>query len=76
MQKWLSVVGIGEDGVLGLNPVARSLVEQAEVLVGGDREKLIWASLLNKLMKPRRLKSRLHKQSPPARTNLKIGFQI
>jgi hypothetical protein len=26
--------------------------------------------------KPRRLKSRLYKQSPPARTNLKIGFQI
>ncbi|MBW4446240.1 MAG: hypothetical protein KME38_04990 [Spirirestis rafaelensis WJT71-NPBG6] len=55
MQKWLSVVGIGEDGILGLNPVARSLVEQAEVLVGGDhhlnmlsesdhRKKLIWAS--------------------------------
>ncbi|MBD2603174.1 bifunctional cobalt-precorrin-7 (C(5))-methyltransferase/cobalt-precorrin-6B (C(15))-methyltransferase [Scytonema hofmannii FACHB-248] len=58
MQKWLSVVGIGEDGILGLNPVARSLVEQAEVLVGGDRhlnmlpesdrrEKLVWASPLN-----------------------------
>lgn len=37
MQKWLSVVGIGEDGLPGLSQVARSLVEQAEVLVGGDR---------------------------------------
>ncbi|MBW4553694.1 MAG: precorrin-6y C5,15-methyltransferase (decarboxylating) subunit CbiE [Aphanocapsa sp. GSE-SYN-MK-11-07L] len=55
MQKWLSVVGIGEDGLAGLSPVARSLVEQAVVIVGGDRhlamlppddrrEKLIWAS--------------------------------
>jgi precorrin-6Y C5,15-methyltransferase (decarboxylating) len=54
MQKWLSVVGIDEDGVLGLNWVTRSLVEQAEVLVGGDRQlnilaksdKLNWASPL------------------------------
>lgn len=37
IQKWLSVVGIGEDGLPGLNPVARSLVDRAEVLVGGDR---------------------------------------
>ncbi len=36
-QKWLSVVGIGEDGLPGLNPAARSLVARAEVLVGGDR---------------------------------------
>lgn len=37
MQKWLSVVGIGEDGWDGLSAVARSLINQAEVLVGGDR---------------------------------------
>lgn len=37
MQKWLAVVGIGEDGVPGLSPIARSLVDSAEVLVGGDR---------------------------------------
>lgn len=36
-QQWLSLVGIGEDGVPGLNPVARSLLNAAEVLVGGDR---------------------------------------
>jgi precorrin-6B C5,15-methyltransferase / cobalt-precorrin-6B C5,C15-methyltransferase len=57
MQKWLSVVGIGEDGLAGLSPVARSLVDQATVIVGGDRhlallpaddprEKLVWASPL------------------------------
>jgi precorrin-6Y C5,15-methyltransferase (decarboxylating) len=37
MQKWLSIVGIGEDGFPGLPPVARALVAQAEVLVGGER---------------------------------------
>lgn len=37
MQKWLSVVGIGEDGLEGLNPVGRSLLAQAAVVVGGDR---------------------------------------
>ncbi len=55
MHKWLSIVGIGEDGLPGLSQVAYSLVKQAEVLVGGSRhlsmlpendasEKLIWSS--------------------------------
>ncbi|MDA8232069.1 MAG: precorrin-6y C5,15-methyltransferase (decarboxylating) subunit CbiE [Magnetospirillum sp.] len=34
---WLTVVGIGEDGMDGLAPAARALVEAAEVLVGGGR---------------------------------------
>jgi precorrin-6Y C5,15-methyltransferase (decarboxylating) len=34
---WLSVIGIGEDGLTGLSPAARRLVDQAEVLVGGAR---------------------------------------
>jgi precorrin-6B C5,15-methyltransferase / cobalt-precorrin-6B C5,C15-methyltransferase len=37
MHKWLSVVGIGEDGWAGLSAVARSLIDRAEILVGGDR---------------------------------------
>jgi precorrin-6B C5,15-methyltransferase / cobalt-precorrin-6B C5,C15-methyltransferase len=36
-QQWLSVVGIGEDGLSGLSPVARSLIDAADVLVGGER---------------------------------------
>jgi precorrin-6B C5,15-methyltransferase / cobalt-precorrin-6B C5,C15-methyltransferase len=55
MHKWLSVVGIGEDGLQGLNPVGLSLVEQAKIIVGGERhlamlspsdnrEKIIWAT--------------------------------
>ncbi|HEY9629749.1 MAG TPA: precorrin-6y C5,15-methyltransferase (decarboxylating) subunit CbiE [Coleofasciculaceae cyanobacterium] len=53
-QKWLSIVGIGEDGLPGLSPIARSLVDGAEMLVGGDRHlamlppddrpRLSWAS--------------------------------
>ena len=37
MKSWLAVVGIGEDGLAGLAPAARALVETAEVLVGGAR---------------------------------------
>lgn len=37
MSRWLSVVGIGEDGLDGLAPAARTLVETAETLVGGRR---------------------------------------
>ena len=34
---WLHVVGIGEDGLDGLLPAVRTLVETAEVIFGGDR---------------------------------------
>lgn len=34
---WLAVVGLGEDGLTALTPSARTLVETAEVLVGGAR---------------------------------------
>ncbi len=37
MTRWLSVVGIGEDGFAGLAPAARTLIETAQVLVGGAR---------------------------------------
>lgn len=35
--RWLSVVGIGEDGLPGLPAAARALIEGAELLVGGER---------------------------------------
>jgi precorrin-6Y C5,15-methyltransferase (decarboxylating) len=55
VHKWLSIVGIGEDGLAGLSAVAHALIAQAEVLVGGERhlamlpaddsrETLIWTS--------------------------------
>lgn len=34
---WLHVVGIGEDGMDGLSPAARAVVEAAELIVGGER---------------------------------------
>jgi precorrin-6Y C5,15-methyltransferase (decarboxylating) len=34
---WLHIVGIGEDGFDGLTPATRAIVENAEVIVGGDR---------------------------------------
>ena len=37
MKRWLGVVGIGEDGIAGLGPAARTLIETAEMLVGGAR---------------------------------------
>jgi len=36
-EKWLSVIGIGEDGLSGLSATAQSLIDTAEILVGGDR---------------------------------------
>ena len=36
-QAWLHVVGIGEDGMDGLTPATRAVVEGAEVILGGDR---------------------------------------
>ncbi|MEM9795965.1 MAG: precorrin-6y C5,15-methyltransferase (decarboxylating) subunit CbiE [Pseudomonadota bacterium] len=34
---WLHIVGIGEDGLDGLTPATRAVVEAAEIIVGGDR---------------------------------------
>jgi precorrin-6B C5,15-methyltransferase / cobalt-precorrin-6B C5,C15-methyltransferase len=34
---WLSVVGIGDDGLTGLSPIARSLLDQATIIFGGKR---------------------------------------
>jgi precorrin-6Y C5,15-methyltransferase (decarboxylating) len=52
---WLSILGIGEDGLEGLSSVGRSLLSLASVIVGGERhlamlppenqrEKLLWTS--------------------------------
>jgi precorrin-6B C5,15-methyltransferase / cobalt-precorrin-6B C5,C15-methyltransferase len=36
-ERWLAVVGVGEDGIDGLSPAARRLVAQAAFVVGGAR---------------------------------------
>lgn len=54
--RWLSIIGIGEDGRAGLSPAASALIERAELVVGGRRhldlvgdtpgEKMEWAKPL------------------------------
>jgi precorrin-6B C5,15-methyltransferase / cobalt-precorrin-6B C5,C15-methyltransferase len=34
---WLSVVGIGDDGLTGLSPIAHSFLDRAEIIFGGKR---------------------------------------
>ncbi len=36
-ERWLAIVGLGEDGIDGLPPAARALVAQAGLVVGGKR---------------------------------------
>ena len=53
-EPWLTVVGIGEEGMASLSAAARRAVEEAEVILGGDRhhtlspnvtaERLTWPS--------------------------------
>jgi precorrin-6Y C5,15-methyltransferase (decarboxylating) len=56
--RWLSIIGIGEDGVDGLSPLAQRLIASAKLVVGGARhldlagsliagERLIWPSPLH-----------------------------
>ncbi len=37
MSPWITVVGMGEDGMESLSPAARTAVETADVLAGGER---------------------------------------
>ncbi|WP_020594305.1 precorrin-6y C5,15-methyltransferase (decarboxylating) subunit CbiE [Kiloniella laminariae] len=58
---WLTILGIGEEGLDSLTPVARSLLEQAEVIVGGERhlsmlgedprEQLVWGNPFSGMVK-------------------------
>lgn len=44
--KWLSIVGIGEDGVSGLGATARRLLSEAEFVFGGKRHLSLAESLI------------------------------
>ena len=50
-KRWLSIIGIGEDGVEGLCSVARQLIGSAELVVGGARH----LALAGDLIRGRRL---------------------
>jgi precorrin-6Y C5,15-methyltransferase (decarboxylating) len=45
-RRWLSIVGIGEDGVEGLSATARALVSSADLVFGGERHLKLAASLI------------------------------
>jgi precorrin-6Y C5,15-methyltransferase (decarboxylating) len=45
--RWLSIVGIGEDGIAGLSPVAQKLIASAELVVGGKRHLGLADGLIN-----------------------------
>jgi precorrin-6Y C5,15-methyltransferase (decarboxylating) len=44
--RWLSIVGIGEDGVDGLSAAARGLISGAEIVFGGRRHLALAAPLI------------------------------
>src|ERR1700719_4432810 len=50
--RWLSIVGIGEDGVEGLSPVARGLIGAAEIGFGGRRPLGLAAPLIRGATRP------------------------
>jgi precorrin-6Y C5,15-methyltransferase (decarboxylating) len=57
---WLHIVGIGEDGLDGLTPSARTVVEASDVIIGGNRhhlfvegmtaERVVWPSPFDALI--------------------------
>jgi precorrin-6B C5,15-methyltransferase / cobalt-precorrin-6B C5,C15-methyltransferase len=51
-RRWLSIVGIGEDGVDGLTPAARGLVADADIVFGGKRHLALAAALIRGAARP------------------------
>ena len=61
VKRWLSIIGIGEDGLEGLTPNARNLISKANILIGGQRhlamvpingqERWTWPSPIRTLIK-------------------------
>lgn len=51
-RRWLSIVGIGEDGVEGLSPVARDLISGADIVFGGNRHLGLAAPLIRGATRP------------------------
>jgi precorrin-6B C5,15-methyltransferase / cobalt-precorrin-6B C5,C15-methyltransferase len=51
-RRWLSIVGIGEDGVEGLSPVARGLISGAKIVFGGKRHLALAGPLIRGAARP------------------------
>jgi len=52
VSRWLSIVGIGEDGIDGLSAVARGLIASADIVFGGKRHLGLAAALIGGEAKP------------------------
>jgi precorrin-6B C5,15-methyltransferase / cobalt-precorrin-6B C5,C15-methyltransferase len=52
LRRWLSIVGIGEDGIDGLSAVARGLVSSADIVFGGARHLALAAPLIRGEARP------------------------
>jgi precorrin-6Y C5,15-methyltransferase (decarboxylating) len=52
LRRWLSIVGIGEDGVEGLSATARGLIADAEIVFGGARHLQLAAPLIRGEARP------------------------
>ena len=50
--RWLSIVGIGEDGAEGLSAAARALIGAAEIVFGGRRHLTLAAPLIRGAARP------------------------
>jgi len=51
-RRWLSIVGIGEDGIEGLTPTARALISAAEIVFGGKRHLALAGALVRGAARP------------------------
>ncbi len=51
-RRWLSIVGLGEDGVEGLSAVARELISSADIVFGGKRHLALVAPLVRGAARP------------------------
>ena len=51
-RRWLSIVGIGEDGIDGLTATARGLVSAAEIVFGGKRHLALAGPLVRGAARP------------------------
>jgi precorrin-6Y C5,15-methyltransferase (decarboxylating) len=52
LPRWLSIVGIGEDGIEGLSRAARDLIQSAAVVFGGARHLTLAAPLIRGIARP------------------------
>ena len=51
-ERWLAIVGIGEDGIRGLSDEAKRLIASAEIVFGGKRHLELAAPLINGSAEP------------------------